>query len=123
MIEKVVYDYLSDQLDVPVYMEEPSNKPDSYVIIEKTGTSSENYIYRATMAVQSYASSLFLAAELNGKVIQSMNEMSKVKGICAVDLNSDYNFTDATTKRYRYQAIFDLVHYKEVLDENYTRVE
>lgn len=111
MIEKVVYDYLSNLLDVPVYMEEPSDKPESYVIIEKTGTSTENYIYRATMAVQSYASSLFLAAELNSKVIQVMNQIIQLNEICRVDLNSDYNFTDSNTKRYRYQAIFDLVHY------------
>lgn len=111
MIEKKVYDFLSDQLDVPVYMEEPSNKPESYVIIEKTGTSTENFIKRATMAVQSYASSLFLAAELNSRVIQTMNQIVELNEICRVDLNSDYNFTDSTTKRYRYQAIFDLVHY------------
>ncbi len=111
MIEKIVYDYLSSQLDVPVYMEEPSKKPESYVIIEKTGTSSKNYIYEATMAVQSYASSLFSAAELNSQVIQAMNQIIQLNEICRANLNSDYNFTDPTTKRYRYQAIFDLVHY------------
>ena len=25
-------------------------------------------------------------------------------------LNSDYNFTDTTTKGYRYQAVFDLIY-------------
>ena len=31
--------------------------------------------------------------------------------VAKVDLNSDYNFTDTTTKTYRYQAVFDIVHY------------
>ena len=28
-------------------------------------------------------------------------------------LNSDYNFTDVTTKKYRYQAVYDLKYYEE----------
>ena len=35
----------------------------------------------------------------------ALDEVSKVS------LNSDYNFTDAATKRYRYQAVFDIIHY------------
>ena len=31
--------------------------------------------------------------------------------IVSVSLNSDYNYTDTTTKEYRYQAVFDIVHY------------
>ena len=31
--------------------------------------------------------------------------------VSSVELNSDYNFTDITEKRYRYQAVFDIVHY------------
>ena len=30
--------------------------------------------------------------------------------ISASKLNSDYNFTDAATKQYRYQAIYDLYY-------------
>jgi hypothetical protein len=26
-------------------------------------------------------------------------------------LNSDYNFTDTASKGYRYQAVFDVIHY------------
>ena len=35
MIEAIVLNYLSDMLEVPVRMEEETNLPDRYVIVEK----------------------------------------------------------------------------------------
>ena len=29
------------------------------------------------------------------------------------DLNSDYNYTNTSTKQYRYQAVFDVTFYEE----------
>ena len=40
-----------------------------------------------------------------------MLQIIELSEITRVDLNSDYNFTDETTKQPRYQAVFDLVHY------------
>ncbi|MEI3522518.1 MAG: hypothetical protein V8Q40_16595 [Anaerosacchariphilus sp.] len=51
MIETTVLDYLSDKLDVPVYMEEPEKPPKQYVIIEKTGSGRKNYINSAMLAL------------------------------------------------------------------------
>ena len=31
--------------------------------------------------------------------------------ISRVELNSDYNFTDTSTKRYRYQAVYNFIYY------------
>ena len=28
-------------------------------------------------------------------------------------LNSDYNYTDTARKKYRYQAVYDIVYFKE----------
>lgn len=111
MIEKTVYDYLSQVIDVPVYMEEPKNKPDTFVVIEKTGSSKENYIEESTFALQSYATTLFKAAELNVLVKKAMDDLIVCPEVSRSKLNSDYNFTDDSTKRYRYQAIYDIVHY------------
>lgn len=112
MIEKVILDYLTEKLDVSVYLEVPERAPERYVIIEKTGSSYEgNYIFSATIAVQSIAGSLYEAAVLNEQAKAAMLEASGLPDVCRADLNSDYNFTDTTTKKYRYQAVFDLVHY------------
>ena len=40
-----------------------------------------------------------------------MEDLADLDEVSACRLNSDYNFTDTTTKHYRYQAVFDLVFY------------
>ena len=114
MVELIVLNYLTNNLDVPIYMEEPENPPESYVVLEKTGSGEANHIERATMAVQSYGASLYDAAVLNGAVKSCLYEMLSLPQITSVNLNSDYNFTDPETKRYRYQGVYDIVYYEEV---------
>lgn len=106
MIETIILEYLIGKLDVPVYMEVPEDPEGTFVVLEKTGSSRENYIDSATMAAQSYAPSMAQAAILNDQVKNAFYEMVELDEIGAVRLNSDYNFTNTTTKRYRYQAIF-----------------
>ena len=111
MIEFTVRDFLDDKLDVPVYLVVPKEKPDSYVVVERTGGTETNHITRSTIAVQSYANTLYDAAMLNEKVKETMNILLERDDISAIDLNSDYNFTDTMTHKHRYQAVFDIVHF------------
>lgn len=111
MIEKIILDYLSSKLDVPVFVEIPNNPPASFVLVEKTGSSRTNKINSATVAVQSYGETMYTAALLNEAVKNAMEEIIIVSDVSKSSLNSDYNFTDTTSKKYRYQAVFDLVHY------------
>lgn len=111
MIEKIVIQYLSDRLEVPVCAERPENPEDSYVIVEKTGGGKRNGICTAMIAVQSHAKSMLGAAELNELVKDTMENIITLSDVSKCSLNSDYNFTDTQTKEYRYQAVFDLVHY------------
>lgn len=110
MIEIILLNYLNDKLSVPVYPERPENEPDSYVLIEKTGSGKKDHINRATIALKSYAESLYKAAELNEIVKKAMEEIIEECDISKSELNSDYPFTDVTSKRYRYQAVFDLYY-------------
>ena len=64
------------------------------------------------MAVQSYAGNLLEAAQLNDQVKQAMDSLPELADIGAARLNSDYNFTDTASKRYRYQAVYDVTHYE-----------
>ena len=111
MIEIIVKNYLTKLLDIPVVFEHQKNLPKRYIILEKIGGSKENFLNSSTIAIQSYAESLYEAAKLNEKVIQLMNDLIKVEEISKVKLNSDYNFTDTETKKYRYQAVFDINYY------------
>lgn len=110
MIEKIVLDYLNSNLTEPVYMETPEKIPNTYVLIEKTGGGVTDYIYTATLAIQSIAGSLYGAALLNEKVKELMTNIIYAEDISRASLNSDYNFTDTTTKQYRYQAVYNLTY-------------
>ena len=112
MIEKVVRDYLVDEVTVPVVLEVPETIPEKFYVLEKTGGTDDDGIFHSTLVVQSYADSLFNAAEMNetvrGLMVYGLINQSD---IVSVELNSEYNFTDTATKKYRYQAVFDIVHY------------
>ena len=115
MIEITIYKFLDTNMTVPVYTEVPSNPPKKMIVMEKTGSSLNNHIKRSTFAIQSYGKSLQEAAELNESLKEIMMDgldgLASLDEIVSVNLNSDYNYTDTTTKRYRYQAVFDIVHY------------
>jgi hypothetical protein len=113
MIEKVVLNYLKNNLDVPVLMEEPEKPPDEYVILEKTGGGTKGPLKTATMIMQSYGKTLESAAELNEKLKKIMEDIGDQDPISSAALNSDYNYTDTNTRRYRYQAVFDFIYYQE----------
>lgn len=114
MIELIMLNYLKNALYVPVYMEEPAEpQTDMYVVMEKTGSSQTNHINTATMAIQSYGGSMYEAAALNEVVKSAVENAIQLNEISAVRLNSDYNFTNTSTKRYRYQAVY-VITYMEV---------
>jgi hypothetical protein len=112
MIEKTILDYLDEHLTVPVYMEEPIDKPASYVLIERTGSSESDLIESTTLALQSYGASLYDAAALNMAVKARIKQAVELPSVSAVYINSDYNFTDTETKRYRYQCVAVVTHFE-----------
>ena len=114
MIEIIVREHLQELLDAPVYLEIPDDAPEKYVTVEKTGSSETNHILSATFAIQSRADSMYEAASLNEKVKAAMKRIIERDEISRSTLNSDYNFTDVITKKYRYQAVYDLKYYLEV---------
>ncbi|EMF0144709.1 hypothetical protein OSF83_002537 [Enterococcus hirae] len=111
MIEIIIKQYLDSHLSVPSFLEQSGKMLDSYILFEKTGSSKRNYLSSATFAFQSYAGSLYDAAKLNEELKEVVENMIELDEISNVQLNSDYNFTDTTTKKYRYQAVFDINHY------------
>ena len=120
MIEKIVLDYLSTALTetvgsstvaIPVSLEVPAQPtPQRYVVIEKTGSSTINRIPTANVAVQSCATTLYDAAALNEKVKAAMDAIVSLSAIGACRLDTDYNFTDPSSKTYCYQAVFRITY-------------
>ena len=115
MIEEVILNHLITELNMQdVYMEVPrDNIPAKFVVVEKTGSGEENQIGDAQFAVQSYGASLYEAAALNVLVKAAMKTLTTNEKVARCQLDTDYNYTDTSTKRYRYQAVFDITHYEE----------
>lgn len=110
IIEQTIIEYLSKALTVPVYAEVPASAPASYVLVEKTSSSRQNHINTATLAVQSYAGTLFNAASLSKSVCDALYKAVELNNISHVDI-SDYNYTDTQSRKYRYQAVLDCVYF------------
>jgi hypothetical protein len=111
MIEIVVLNYLSSALSAEVFMEVPDAPPERFVLLKKADGGRDNHLDYAMFTVQSYGKSLLEAAELNEEVKSVMDGIMELDAISGCYLNSDYNFTDTASKRYRYQAVFDIYHY------------
>lgn len=115
MVETIIKNFLSSKLSVPVLMEVPKNPASSFVLIEKTGSSRVNHIDSSIVTIQSYATSMYQAALLNDEVkhwmLDGLEGLITINEVASVILNSDYNFTDTSEKRYRYQALFEITHY------------
>lgn len=109
MIELTVLSHISSTLNTNnVFLEVPEDPPASFIVIEKTGGNENNLIQGATLAIQSYGASILDAAHLNEDVKAAMDTLSEDAKVYSCRLDTDYNFTDTRTKRYRYQAVFDI---------------
>lgn len=113
MIEATIINYLQGKTAAGnnVFAEVPKNPPATFIVIEKTGSVTDNHIETATIAVKSHAGSLLAAASLNEQVKAIMDQSPELDDIGSCNLNSDYNFTDSISKQYRYQAVFQVTHY------------
>lgn len=110
MIEKIILDYIKLK-GIKAYMEEQDKMPNEFVLIEKTGSGESNFIKDSTIAIQSFSDSLYNTSLLNEKIKTMMLDITALDDIVSCKLNSDYNYPDPEKKRYRYQAVFDIVHY------------
>lgn len=111
-IETRVISYLSENFQIPVSAEVPEEKPTRFLTIERTGRAVIEHIKQANIAVQSWSSiSLADAANLCDQVEAVMDDFILDNSIVKCTLENSYNFTDTSTKTYRYQAVFNIIYY------------
>ena len=110
-IESLLISYLNGK-GYTAFGEEPEKPPAVYLVVGKVGSRHENHIDGAVITIRSYAVSLEQAAALNKRVRHTMlYELPELDDIAGVYLNSDYPQADPETKRYRYQAVYDITYY------------
>ena len=116
MIEQIVLEYLTEHIDVPVFMELPEvpsedypTMPERFILLEKVGGGLNDHIDFGSIAVQSYSlNSLYEAAALDEEMRNVMFGILERNDISEIRLASNYNHTDVRTKRYRYQSVFEI---------------
>lgn len=111
LIEAAVISHLSNILGTDnVFAERPIDPPDEYYVVERTSSGEINHIQSAMIAVQSISgTSLLRAAEMSEAVRKAMPLIVQYyDDVCSCKMNSMYNFTDTSTKQYRYQAVYDV---------------
>ena len=114
MIEKIIFDYLNGVDGAPpALMEIPAERqaPPFFVIQKTAGGEIEGVVGEATLAIQSYGATLYEAAQANELVKLLMASAPDLPDVARCRCSSDYNFTDTASKAYRYQAVFDIIHY------------
>ena len=105
--EMIVLNHLAKHLSVPVSME--MRDDDAFVLIERVGGSDPRFIRSASFTIQSYGKSLYDACMLNEDVKKAMLNLIEHDEVTRCELDNDYNYTDEKQKRYRYQAVYDLI--------------
>lgn len=114
MIEAITKNYVQEKMGIPSYLNAPSDKPDKYVRIRKSGSSGDRFIETAIFIFYCVSEkSLYEAAQMNEDLKEVMYDMPGfIDAVSKVELNSDGNFTDTKTKEYRYQSIFEVTYHR-----------
>ncbi len=114
MIEITVRDHLKSLLPFPVYLERPKVRPDKYAVIENTGGTESNFILLATIVIHTYGASMYEAAEMAWGVKHAMDKITEKDNVSACRVQTaPMNWTDTTTKNYRYRAVYQLIYMED----------
>ena len=113
MIEVTIREYLSEVLNVPVYMEVPKNIPSEYVLLQLIDSGRINHIDAATLNVIVTSNSLYNVAELSNKVKDALLDSISLRCISHSDLGGEMASIDSANNKYQYALTFNFYYYKE----------
>ena len=111
MIEEIIIKHLNEVLGIHVGGEVPAKPDRRFVVVQKRGGERTDHIYTSLFQFDVYAESLFEASALCKEVIKVVDDLICIEEICNCDYGGDYNATDTASKRYRYQAMYNITHY------------
>ena len=95
-----------------VYAETPVDPPNEYVLIQRTGGGSADYIRQHTIITETISrTDKLTAATLHEEVVEAMLRMADTADVYRCRLNSDYDATRADRKEYKYQALWEITVY------------
>lgn len=116
MIELTLLDYIKslNLVGTNVFMEVPEDKPEEYIIIQRTGGTVTDVLLKSTVAIQCYSKkSKYRACVMSNALCSALIRMQE-SGVSGCVLNSTYEYPSTNTKEYRYQSVFEITHYRNV---------
>lgn len=113
MTSMTIEQYLIEKLEsvAPAYAEKPEDATGQYLVVDVISAGESNCIKRSTVAVRCYADSLAEASELNHQVRDYMSTLWQQPEIARCKINTEYALNSITMMQYRYQSIYDIIHY------------
>lgn len=114
MIETTLRTYLLNQLDdIPVYLEKPATKPDTYVLLNRIDGGMIDQISAATFSVVCIAPSMYEAAALAKEVKALLFSSVSEESISSAKLGGETGSADSKERGYQYELIFNFYYYEE----------
>jgi len=109
-IEAVLIEWLSARLSIAAYADVPNERPRRFLTVERVGGGGESPVVdRPRVAVQCWAESRALAADLAMQVSGQVMYMTGIPRVAKATRGSVVNFPDLIGGNPRYQVVLDLV--------------
>ena len=111
MIEEIIIKRLNAVLGIYVGGEVPVEPDQRFVVVRKRGGERTDHIYTSLIQFDVYAERLSEASALCKALVEAVDDLTCLDEICNCEYGGDYNATDTASKRYRYQAMYNITHY------------
>ena len=108
-IELLLVRLLNDALDIPVSTDIPANRPDNFVVLERTGGRRRHGYDTPTVAIQVYGKDRVNASKSADTVARALESLVSHPTIGSVSITGPYNYPDLDAKHSRYQLTVNLV--------------
>ena len=87
--------------------------PEKYVLIKKLSEKNDNHLRSGSLAMKSYAKTVYDAAVLDKAVRDAVDRLPELDAVASAKLSSSYDSSDTVRKINRYQSVYDFVFYDE----------
>lgn len=111
MIEVTLIEYLNDVLDCQCYAEIPPNRPDRFVVVQKIDGGKVLSHNMVTFNVECYEKTKYSACDLADEVKTLIFDfVDNADDVYLVTLGGERDNTNASTKEYRYELVFNITY-------------
>ena len=110
IIEKIIRDYLMENLTAPIVTETPTADLAEYVTFRVYDRAKQDQIEMATVEFECYSDSKYNAATLDEDLRTAMENIVSLNDIMGARFGGGSDEIDSTLKRYRYRSFFNLYY-------------